>query len=76
MKLRKKTLYIIHYTFYILIIITLSACSGTTEVSKGSLSGTVNLEGQADHSEIIVAVYELAELDPEIVDYFKMNNEK
>jgi hypothetical protein len=81
MKLRKKPLYItcpvessftfhstwIHYTFYILIIITLSACSSTTEVPKGSLSGTVHLEDETDHSGIIVAVYDLAELDSDIV---------
>ncbi len=63
----KKALFIIHFTFYILLILTISNCSDTTEVSKGSLSGTVNLEDETDHSGITVALYDLATLDPDIV---------
>jgi hypothetical protein len=63
----KKTLCIIHYTFYILLILTINNCSSTTEVSKGDLTGIVNLEGMEDNSGIIVAIYELAELDETIV---------
>jgi parallel beta-helix repeat protein len=45
----------------------LLSCSSPTETPKGSLSGTVNLEGLSDHSDIIVALYDLAVLDPDIV---------
>ena len=45
----------------------LLSCSSPTETPKGSLSGTVNLEGLSDHSNITVAIYDLAVLDPEIV---------
>ena len=65
--MKRNTFYILHFTFYILLILTISNCSDTTEVSKGSLSGTVNLEGETDHSNIIIAIYELAELDETIV---------
>ena len=63
----KKTLCIIHFTFYILLILTINNCSSTTEVPKGNLTGVVNLEGMEDHSGIIIAIYELAELDETIV---------
>jgi len=63
----KKTLSIIHYSLFILIIITLSFCSNTGP-QTGSLSGTVQLEDQSDHSCIVIGIYELAELDPDIVD--------
>ncbi len=43
----------------------LVSCSSSTEVSKGSISGTVHLEGETDHSEITVAVYDLAYLVPD-----------
>ena len=45
----------------------ISFCSNTGPQS-GSLSGTINLEGQSDHSGIIIGIYELAELDPDIVE--------
>ena len=43
----------------------LFSCS--TQPQSGSLTGTILLDGQEDHSNIIVAVYELSELDPDIV---------
>jgi len=75
----KSTLFIIHYALpvlwnllflliplgYILIIITLLSC--TTSPQTGNLSGTVQLQGEEDHSGIIIGVYELSELDPDIV---------
>lgn len=63
----KKTLCIIHCTFYILLIFTINNCSSTTEVLKGNLTGIANLEGMEDHSGIIIAIYELAKLDETIV---------
>ena len=62
----KKALSIIHYPLFILIIITLLSC--TTSPQSGSLSGTIQLQGESDHSGIIIGVYELAELDPDIVE--------
>ena len=61
----KSPLFIMHYTLYILLIITLLSC--TTSPQSGSLSGTILLDGQEDHSAITVALYELSELDPDIV---------
>ncbi len=60
----KKYFYFLLLLFLLLVI---SNCSNSTQVSKGSLSGTVHLEGEPDHSEITVAVYELAYLDTTIV---------
>ncbi len=54
------------FSFLLLIIITLLSC--TTQPQSGSLSGTIQLQGEADHSGIIIGVYELAELDPDIVE--------
>ena len=51
----------------LIILSTIIACSSTTEVSKGSLTGNINLEGLEDHSGIIVALYDLAYLDTTIV---------
>jgi len=42
-------------------------CSNTGP-QTGSLKGTVQLEGEADHSGILIGVYELATLDPDIVE--------
>ncbi len=39
----------------------------TTKPQTGSLSGTIHLSGQEDHANIAVALYELSELDPDIV---------
>jgi hypothetical protein len=38
-----------------------------TSSLTGTLTGTVKLEGQRDHSGVTVALYELAELDTSIV---------
>ncbi|NQV18099.1 MAG: hypothetical protein HQ534_06110 [Armatimonadetes bacterium] len=48
---------------FISMILIITPCSKTTEIAKGSLSGTARLEGQTDHSGITVAIYDLAELD-------------
>ncbi len=50
------------------LFLILFACSSPTSDSTGSLSGTIQLEGQEDHYGITVAVYELAELNPDIVE--------
>ena len=65
--MRKSKFYILHFTFYILLILTFLSCSSSTEVAKGDLTGVVNLEGMEDHSGIIIAIYELAELDTTII---------
>ena len=51
--------------FNLLFLIFFISCSTSPET--GSLSGTILLDGQEDHSGITVAVYNLAELDPDIV---------
>ncbi len=50
-----------------LIFFTITFCSNTGP-QTGTLSGTINLEGQSDHSGIIIGIYKLAELDPDIVE--------
>ena len=57
---------------YLFFLSTIIACSSTTEISKGELSGVVNLEGLEDHSGIIVALYDLAYLDTTIT---RINNQ-
>ena len=54
------------------LIFILSSCSSPTESSKGSLTGTVSLEGQSDFSGITVSLYDLAYLDTTIV---RINNQ-
>jgi len=58
---------IIFIPFYILL---LNSC--TTEPQTGSLTGTVNLEGETDHSGITLGIYELVTLDTTIT---RINNE-
>lgn len=61
---------ILHFAFYIIItpiFLFILSCSSPTNNPKGSLSGVVFLEGQNDHSGIVIGVYQLAELDPDIV---------
>ncbi|NQV18102.1 MAG: hypothetical protein HQ534_06125 [Armatimonadetes bacterium] len=62
------------YSFLFIVILGLfiNTCNKTTEIAKGSLFGTAQLEDQTDHSGIIVAVYESAYLDTTIV---RINNE-
>jgi len=45
----------------------LFGCSNTGPQS-GSLSGTIHLEGETDYSNITIGVYDLAVLDPDIVE--------
>jgi len=54
------------FTFYLLSFILIVSC--TTSPQSGSLSGNICLEGEVDHSGITVALYDLAELDQDIVD--------
>ena len=60
-----RAFYILNFTFYILLIITLLSC--TTQPQTGTLSGNVQLQGEEDHSNITIAIFELATLDPDIV---------
>ncbi|OFZ18299.1 MAG: hypothetical protein A2Z20_11685 [Bdellovibrionales bacterium RBG_16_40_8] len=55
--------------YFLLTILSLSlACTKQpTNPDTFSLSGTVTLEGQIDHSGITVALYDLAELDTAVV---------
>ena len=70
MKLKIKScslnFFLFPFSFFLLIIITLFSCTSTSP-QTGSLSGTIHLDGQTDHSGIIIGVYELAELNPDIV---------
>jgi len=59
----KKYFYFLLFSFCFLLIIT---C--TTQPQSGNLTGTVQLAGEADHGGIVIGVYELAELDPDIVE--------
>jgi len=56
--------------FIPLYILLLNSC--TTEPQTGSLTGTVNLEGETDHSGITLGIYELVTLDTTIT---RINNE-
>jgi Periplasmic copper-binding protein (NosD) len=58
----KKTFYILHFTFYILI---LASCSPTA-TDDASLSGTVRLEDETVHNGVQVGLYGLVELDETI----------
>ena len=53
------------YFFLFSLFFLINYC--TTSPQTGTLSGVVQLDGQVDHSAIIVALYELASLDPDIV---------
>lgn len=60
------------FPFPLAIIITplfllILACSSSSEISKGDLTGSVYLDGSDDHSGISVALYDLAYLDTTIV---------
>ena len=59
--IKVKIFFLLSFSFFLV------SCSSPTETPKGSLSGTVNLEGETDHSNIIVALYDLTTLDPDIV---------
>ncbi len=72
--MKNNKFYILHFTFYIifipLCIILINSC--TTEPQTGSLTGTVNLEGESDHSGITVGIYEQVVLDTTIT---RINNQ-
>lgn len=78
--MRNKALYIIHYTLYIVIALSITSCTSSTEPKTGSLSGTVLLLNDTDdpsldpvdHSGVTVALYEIATLDTTIV---RLNSE-
>jgi hypothetical protein len=55
------------YLLSAFMLLATSSCSTPTANPKGSLTGVVFLDGQDDHSGITVALYNLAELDPDIV---------
>jgi len=63
----KKNIALLSLIFLPLSLLLLS-CTSTTGTSTGTLTGTVQLEGQSDHSGIVIGIYELAELDPDIVE--------
>ena len=63
----KNSKFIIQNLITPIFILFLLSCSNTGP-QTGNLSGTINLEGQSDHSGIVIGVYELAELDPDIVE--------
>ena len=50
------------------IFLVLTFCTSSTEIQTGSLTGNINLEGQTVHSGIVIGIYELVELDPDIVE--------
>ena len=57
-------------TLLIICFIALVTChKNPTEPKTGTLTGTVLLEGEQDHSGITVALYKLAELDTTILRY-------
>jgi len=64
MKFYKNALF---FSFFLFPLILLISCTSTGP-QTGSLSGTINLEGQADHSGIVIGIYEPADLDPDIVE--------
>jgi parallel beta-helix repeat protein len=64
--------YLTAYFIFILFSLNLSGCSSPTGTPKGNLAGMVNLEGLSDHSNIIIALYDLAYLDTTIV---RINNQ-
>jgi hypothetical protein len=65
MKFYKKASF---FSFFLFPLILLISCTSTTGTSTGSLTGVVQLEGETDHSGIVVGIYELAELDPDIIE--------
>ena len=56
-------------TFFFLFLFAVSCSKQPTSPETGSLTGTVLLEGQTNHSGITVALYKLAELDTTILRY-------
>ena len=65
--LRVKLFLFFYILFVALLVFGLTSCSSPVETPKGNLSGEVQLEGETDHSDITIALYDLATLDPDIV---------
>ncbi len=57
-----------YFLIIISVLLLLSCDSSTSSFEKGSLSGSIYLENMDDHSDITVELYNLAELNPEIVE--------
>jgi len=55
--------------FFFIFLFAVSCHKSPTSPDTGTLTGTVLLEGETDHSGIIVALYKLAELDTTILRY-------
>jgi len=66
MKISKKTLSYLKIFVLLLHVSVFIGCPPPTENPVGSISGTIFLENETDHSEITVAVYDFAELDATI----------
>ena len=60
---------ILCFSWVLLVFFAVSCTKSPTEPKTGTLTGTVYLEGQTDHSGITVALYQLAELDTTILRY-------
>ena len=56
-------------SFIVLVLFAVSCSKSPTNSRTGTLTGTVLLEGQTDHSGITVALYKLIELDTTILRY-------
>jgi len=57
-------------TVFALVLFAVFSCTKSpTDSRTGTLTGTVLLEGQTDHSGVTVALYKLAELDTTILRY-------
>ena len=65
MKFYKNALF---FSFFLFPLILLISCTSPTGTKIGTLTGVVQLEGQADHSGIVIGIYEPADLDPDIVE--------
>ena len=69
--INRKFTYVMKLFSYIFLLLyfcfLLFGCTSTSPQS-GSLSGTIQLQGEADHSGITLAIYQLSTLDPDIVE--------
>ena len=58
------------WTFVLFVLFAVSCSnSPTNQEPSGTLTGTVKLEGQTNHSGVTVSLYKLAELDTTILRY-------
>ena len=63
--MKKNTLLALSFSLLSLLLLS---CTNSTSIQTGTLAGKINLEGQSDHSGIVIGIYELAELDTDIVE--------